>query len=309
MQTEIIKVESQIIAGNDPMQRIIDMVLDTVSVRTRPEYKRALTDFMSWYTATGQAGLNKAMINAHITALKQTGVTDSSINQRLAALRKFINEAADNGLIDYATAFAISKIPNIKIGGKKLGNWLTKDQASQMLNSPDVTTLKGKRDRAVLAVMLGGGLRRDEVSNLTVEHLQQREGRWVILDLKSKHNSTRTVPINAWVKVMIDNWLHSAGIYSGYVFRAFRKGDRLQAGQMHTQAIWDIVKAYAPVDDLAPHDLRRTFAKLSTKAGAPIAQVQKTLGHKSIQTTELYLGTDQDLVKAPSDYLEFDLSG
>ena len=309
MQTDIIKLETYVLQEAEPMQRIIDMVLDTVSSRTRPEYRRALTDFMTWYASTGRPGLSKATMNAHVAHLKAQGVTDSSINQRLAALRKFTNEAADNGLIDYATAFAISKIPNIKMGGKKLGNWLTKDQAAQMLTAPDTSTLKGKRDRAVLGVMLGGGLRRDEVCNLTVEHLQQRSARWVILDLKSKHNTTRTIPISAWVKVLLDQWLEAANIKAGYVFRAFRKGDRLQSGQMHTQAIWDIVKAYAPVEDLAPHDLRRTFAKLADKAGADTAQIQKSLGHKSIQTTELYLGTDLDLEKAPSDYLAFDLAG
>ena len=96
----------------------------------------------------------------------------------MAAIRKLAKEAADNGLIEETQA--IGRVGNIKIQGKKLGNWLSKEQASAMLNAPDVTTIKGKRDKAILAVMLGCGLRRDEVVTLIVEHLQQREGRWVI---------------------------------------------------------------------------------------------------------------------------------
>lgn len=299
---EIIKAGATL----DRMQTMIDMVLNAVSERTRPEYARALNDFMVWYKLTEQRGLTKATFNAHVTALKARGVTDSSINQRLAALRKFASEAADNGLIDYATAFAISKVKNISIEGGRLGNWLTQDQANQMLNAPDVSTLKGKRDRAVLAVMLGGGLRREEVCSLTVEHLQQREGRWVILDLKGKRNKTRTIPIKARIKVALDLWLQAANIQTGYIFRPLRRGDHVQNKRMNAQAIWNIVKAYSPVASLAPHDLRRTFAKLANKGGSSAAQIQKTLGHESVKTTEVYLGTDQDLQNAPSDCVDIE---
>ena len=173
-----------------------------------------------------------------------------------------------------------------------------------MLNAPDVTTIKGKQDKAILAVILGCGLRRDEVVTLTVEHLQQREGLWVILDLTGKHNRTRTVPMAAWVKSIIDQWLVGAEVGSGVLFRRIRRGGSLQAGGMTSQCVWDVVQLYAPVENFAPHDLRRTFAKLTDKAGAPLVQIQKTLGHASIQTTERYIGAGQDLQNAPSDYIK-----
>lgn len=286
------------------MRSIVDMVLDTVSDRSKRDYGRALNDFMTWYAATGQTAFNKAAVNAHIAALKAAGVPDSSINQRLAAIRKLAKESADNGLIEESAAQTISRVENIKRQGKKLGNWLTQEQAVAMVNSPDVTTLKGLRDRAILSVMLGCGLRREEVVKLEVKHLQQREGRWVILDLHGKHNRTRTVPMAAWVKALIDKYTEAAGVVSGALFRRIRKGDKLQDEGMQSQAVWDIVQAYSPVENLAPHDLRRTFAKLAAKGGAPLVQIQKTLGHASIQTTENYIGADQDLSMAPSDYIK-----
>lgn len=287
--------------------RVKSLVLDTMSDRSRRDYDRALTDFMVWYQSTGQPALTKAAVQAHVSALKAQGVTDSSINQRLSAIRKLALEAADNGLISESAAQAIRRVPNIKRQGKKLGNWLTKDQASAMINAPDTGTLKGLRDRAILGVMLGCGLRREEVAGLTVEHLQQREGRWVILDLQGKHNRTRTVPIAAWVKALIDDWTTVAGVTTGALFRPTRRGGHLQDGSMTAQAVWYVVEQYAPVKGLAPHDLRRTFAKLADKAGAPLAQIQKTLGHASVQTTERYVGNDLDLRAAPSDMIKLDL--
>ena len=99
--TEIVKYQPAQLAPVAPsFQAIIDMVLNTVSEHSKRAYGRALTDFMTWYQATGQTAFNKAAVNAHVTYLKAQGVTDSSINQRLAAIRKLAKEAADNGLID-----------------------------------------------------------------------------------------------------------------------------------------------------------------------------------------------------------------
>ena len=303
----ITKINSAIVTVDTTIGRIASMVLDTVSDRSKRDYGRALNDFMVWYAATGQAGLNKATVNAHVTYLKAQGVTASSINQRLAAIRKLAAEAADNSMIDESAAQAISRVENIKIQGKKLGNWLSREQASAMLNAPDTETIKGLRDRAILAIMLGCGLRREEVVTLTVEHLQQREGRWVILDLNGKHNRTRTIPMAAWVKALLDNWTAAASVRSGLLFRRILKGGHLQDAGMTAQAVWDVVQAYSPIEKLAPHDLRRTFAKLADKAGAPMVQIQKTLGHASIQTTERYIGADLDLLNAPSDFIKLDI--
>lgn len=287
--------------------RVSALVLSTVSPRSQRDYGRALDNFLAWHQETGQTGFNKAVVSDHVAYLKTEGVTDSSINQRLAAIRKLAAEAADNGLIDHSTAEAISRVPNIRRQGAKLGNWLSREQASAMLNAPDLATLKGLRDRAILAVMLGAGLRREELTSLTVEHLQQREGRWVIIDLQGKHNRTRTVPIASWIKSMIDDWVQAAGIEEGLLFRSIRKGGAHMGEAMTPQAIWYVVEQYSPVANVSPHDLRRTFAQLADRAGAPIEQIQRTLGHASLVTTERYLGHGLDLHHAPSDYIQLDL--
>ena len=288
------------------IQPIIKLVTDAVtSQHTARAYERALTDFIAWHSSAGQQGLNKATVQAHVSALRDRGVSASSINQRLTAIRKLALEAADNGLIDHSTAQAIGRVEGVRKEGKRLGNWLSKAQAQQLLELPEVTTVKGLRDRAILAVLLGCGLRREECAGLTLAHIQQREGRWVIVDLVGKRSKTRSVPMPSWAKGAIDAYAVRAGISDGVLFRSLRRGDKLQAEGMTSQAIFDVVRTYAAQlgVDVRPHDLRRTFAKLAHKGNASIDQIQLSLGHASIQTTERYLGVDQDLHSAPCDAL------
>lgn len=91
-----------------------------------------------------------------------------------------------------------------------MGNWLSLQQAQDLLSAPNIRTLKGLRDRAMLAVLLGCGLRRSEVAMLTFAHIQSRDVRWCIVDLVGKHGRVRTAPMPIWVKVAIDAWTSAA---------------------------------------------------------------------------------------------------
>jgi integrase len=103
----------------------------------------------------------------------------------------------------------------------------------------------------------------------------------------------------------IDQYVTAAGIAGGVLFRSVRRGDHLQEDGMTAQAIFDVVKTYAQQIgvEVRPHDLRRTFAKLAHKGNSPIEQIQLSLGHSSVQTTERYIGVQQDLHSAPCDML------
>ena len=306
------------------IQPIIELVTNAVtSHHTKRAYQRALTDFMAWY-ATEQAkgkegkanGFNKATVQAHVTDLREKGVSASSINQRLTAIRKLANELADTvigkdekgdpvTIITQGAAQAIGRVEGVRKEGKRLGNWLTKEQAQLLLELPNVSTVKGLRDRAILAILLGCGLRREECAKLTVGHIQQREARWVIVDLVGKRSKTRSVPMPSWAKYAIDSYMVAGAITSGPLFRSMRRGDKLQGDGMTAQAIFNMVKEYAAQIGvtLAPHDLRRTFAKLAHKGNSPLEQIQLSLGHSSVQTTERYIGVTQDLTSAPCDAL------
>jgi site-specific recombinase XerD len=132
-----------------------------------------------------------------------------------------------------------------KSKGVRVGNWLSVQQAQKLLNAPDVTTKKGLRDRAMLAVLLGCGLRRSEVAALTLKHIQQRDNRWCIVDLVGKHGRVRTIPVPTWVKVAIDAWTAAAGLTEGHVLRPVGRGDRVLGERMTEKVVWQLLQPYA----------------------------------------------------------------
>lgn len=284
------------------------LVLDSViSTHSRRAYDKALSDFLTWYAVNRNAeGLTKAIVQRYRTQLEAQGLAASSINVRLTAVRRLAAEAADNGLLAPDLASGIARVKGIKQQGVRTGNWLTREQAEQLINAPDIAKLKGKRDRALLALLVGCGLRRSELSDLEFAHVQQRDGRWVIVDIHGKGNRIRTVPMPSWAKVAIDQWAGAAALTDGRVFRSMNNKGQLTGNGLLAQNVMEAVAHYGRkigVEKLAPHDLRRTFAKLAHGGRAALEQIQLSLGHASIQTTERYLGVRQDLTDAPCDHL------
>lgn len=288
-------------------EKLKALALDSVtSLHSRRAYAAALDNFLGWYLGASRAPFSKAVVNAYKAHLEAAGLSASTINVRLSALRKLVAEAADNGRIPQELAASIARVRGVGQRGVRLGNWLDRRQAERLIQAPNAATLTGKRDRALFAVLLGCGLRRSEAVGLTFAHIQQREQRWVIVDLLGKHGRVRSVPMPSWAKAAIDRWSMAAGIHSGQVFRPINRGGRLTHESLGDKSIWWILRKYTPAlgfTNLAPHDLRRSYAKLAHQGQAPIEQIQISLGHASIQTTERYLGVRQDLGDAPCDHL------
>jgi len=219
-------------------------------------------------------------------------------------VRRLAYEAADTGLLSPELAAGIRRVKGAKRLGVRLGNWLTAEEAKALLHCADVQTLRGKRSRAILALGLGCGLRRSELAHLTVEQPQRREERWAIAELIGKGRHIRTVPVPNWVKSSVDTWTAAAGISSGRVFRCVSKRGSVWGTGISEKVVWCVVKecaAKAGILKLAPHDLRRTCARLCHVAGGEIEQIQFLLGHVSVQTTEQNLGCKQRLKNAVND--------
>ena len=292
----------------DPLAVLIsEAVSGLQSTHTRRAYTRDMQDFVDWLRTQGPVQLNKATVSRYKDWLVSHGRGETAINRALSAIRMMLRSAADNNHIDQRDAESAAKVRGIKRPGTKSGNWLTLDEASELLNAPDDAKMRGKRDRAILAALIGAGLRREELSGLTVEHIQQREGRWCIVDIRGKRNKVRTIPVAAWVKTLIDRWCDAAGITSGVIVAQLSKGGEVLAPATTTQALFRVVRKYGRAigkPRLAPHDLRRTHAKLARAAGASLEQIQITLGHESLDTTRKYLGTDIDYHNAPSDMIK-----
>jgi integrase len=291
-----------VIPSLDP---VLSLVTNSVaSPHTRRAYRAAITDFLFWCRAGGSPVFSKALVQEYRSALETRHLSASSVKVQMSAIRRLAAEMADNGMLDPQCALLIAKVRGPRRKGVRTGNWLSLQQAEALLALPDGCTTKGKRDRAVLSVLLGAGLRRMELCALQFDHLQQREGRWVIADLQGKHGRVRTVPVPGWCKAALDVWAQTAP-RRGHVFQPLNKGGRVTGDHLHPQTVYHLVRSYGLRLGLrlAPHDLRRTFAKLAHKGRAALEQIQLSLGHESIVTTERYLGVRQDLVDAPCDHL------
>jgi integrase len=282
------------------------------SVASQRTYGFAIDDFISWYCSEPRLAFGRTVVLRYRYYLESRQLAPATINLRLAAVRRLAYEASDNGLLSPDLAAGIRRVKGAKRLGIRLGNWLTSTQGRELLGVPDRASVKGKRNYAMLAVLLGCGLRRSELTRLTVSHLQQRDCHWAIVDLFGKGGHVRTVPVPAWVKVAIDSWLAIAGIDTGIIFRCVSRTGHVWGNRLSEKAVWWVVREYAKlagIDNLAPHDLRRTCARLCHSAGGELEQIQFLLGHRSVETTERYLGSRQRLVQAVNDHLGIEPPG
>ena len=256
--------ELTVVVKESEWRRLKLLVLDAVSSpTTRRVYNLALDEFIEWYDKGGRCGFTKSTVNAWRSSLESRGLGSSSINGRLSAVRKLAHEAGDNGMLAPEIASAICRVRGST--GIRTGNWLSLQQAQTLLNAPGIATLKGLRDRAILAVLIGCALRRSEVAALALARIQQLDGRWCIADLNGKHGRIRTVPIPTWVKVAVDAWTLAGRIETGLVFRPINRGSKVWGQRITEKVVWQLLRQYASdvgLPGIAPHDLRRTCAKL-----------------------------------------------
>src|SRR5258708_6803781 len=267
-------------------------------------YRHAIDEFVDWYCSEPRLALNRIVVLRYRSHLESRQLAPGTVNLRLGAVRRLAYEAADCGLLSADLAAGIRRVKGAKKLGVRIGNWLTAEQGQALWQAPDRDHLKGKRDRALLALLLASGLRRHELADLTFSHLQQREGHWAIVDLIGKAGHVRTIPVPDWVYGLLDDWTKAAGIDAGKLFRRVSSAGRAWGEAVTEKLVWHVVKEFAAkigVNKLAPHDLRRTCARLCRAAGGELEQIQFLLGHVSVQTTERYLGCTQRISSAVNE--------
>ena len=196
------------------------------SQHSRRAYRQALSDFFAWCALTAVTTLTKSVVIEYISELNKLRMSPATVNIALCAIRRLTAELADNGLMATDAAAAIQRIMGPRRRGVRLGNWLNIEDVERLVRAPDQTTLRGKRDRALLAVLVGAGLRRSEAAQLKFSHLQVREERWVIADLMGKDDRVRSIPIPAWTKQAVDQWAAAADLTSGQIFLRIDKAGR-----------------------------------------------------------------------------------
>jgi len=257
-------------------------VLHSLAAASSQEsYGHAINEFITWYCSEPRLAFNRTVVLRYRFFLEQKNLAPPTINVRLAAVRRLAYEASDTGLLSPELAAGIRRVKGAKRLGVRIGNWLTVDQSRTLLG-------------------------RAELVGLGTEDFQIREEHWVIADLVGKGKHIRTVPVPVWVKGAVDEWTTTAGINDGAIFRRVSRLGKIWGYRITAKAIWHVVKAAskrASIKTLAPHDLRRTCARLCHLAGGELEQIQFLLGYVSVETTERYLGCKQKLREAVNDNL------
>lgn len=259
-----------------------------------------------------KCGLSPTSVNSHLSTIRgryqERLLSSEGRDYFYSKLSAGIFPAEAKALIDeqiMRLQFAIDpKRTNAKgitrqdIADSEQGLRLTSEQASVLLRLPNVNTVQGLRDCALITVALCAGLRKMELCGLDVDDLRQcLNGELAIRVREGKGKKQRLVPYGAmsWCLVIVDSWLNIGGITDGAVFRSIWKGGRVRDPRLSVRAVEDIVKAYPVAIDgvlttVAPHDLRHTYARRLYEAGMGILEIQRNLGHSDHKITERYIG-------------------
>jgi len=282
------------------------------SPASRRVYEYAIDQFIAWYCSEPRLAFSRIVVVRYRMYLESRSLAANTINQQLAAVRRLAHEAADSGLLSPELAAGISRVKGVKQLGFRSGNGLSAEESSEVLKWARGNGMRAKRDYAMLALLFGCGFRRSELVGLELDEIQMRQGHWAVVDLIGKGGHIRTVPIPQWVKAALDQWVVAARVTEGRIFRAVARAGKVWGKGISQNVVWYVVKGCcerAGLEHIAPHDLRRTCAKLCHSSGGELEQIQFLLGHASVQTTERYLGCKQNLGHPVNDLFELRTEG
>lgn len=174
------------------------------SLQSRRSYQHAMDEYIEWYCSEPRLALNRAVVLRYRLQLEAKKLAASTINVRLAAVRRLAYEATDTGLLSPELVAGIRRVKGVPQLGRRVGNWLSVAEGKELLLGTTAETLRQKRDAAIISFLLGCGLRRSEVVALAFGDIQKREDHWAIVDLVGKAGHVRTAPVPAWVKTAVD---------------------------------------------------------------------------------------------------------
>lgn len=274
---------------------------------TKAQYKKALRN----YLATGNSLADSEALSRYAATVSSSSKAflKSAIRLWTQAMAKGAKSQADgtteNTSRIQATLWHLENIndaiqvPATK--GEKAHIWLTQAEVKRLVGLCD-ESLSGRRDRVVLSILLGAGLRREELANLTFDAKRQ-QGTRTVLEVVGKGSKSRIIPISEKLASILSEWQQIAS--DGFVARSV--GANREIGEsLSSVQIFRIVRQAGErigKPKLAAHDLRRTFAQLGYEAGVPITQLSKLLGHSNVATTQRYLNLDLDLETTASDFI------
>lgn len=236
------------------------------------------------------SALRRNHIQFVINKLRSRKIAPSTINLYLYAMKGVAKEAFSSDLMPQAAYLKITIMKGLTYQRLPVGRSLTAYQCKKLLNSCD-DSLRGKRDKALLALMMGCGLRRAEIVSLKLEHWNCKDSTFTFV---GKGNKQRKVYLPPDLEAIMTDWLQARGQEGGTLFPAIYKGSGdpvMKFKDMQPSSVYRIVQRYAKkakIPTITPHDLRRTFASRMLDAGVDLFVLQQSMGHSSLATTARY---------------------
>jgi len=262
---------------------------------TKRAYENAVKDFVL-FTGIKRPEEFRLVTPAHVIAwrddLGERILGGTTIRHRLAALSSLFQYLCDKNAVTHNPVKGVKRPKNEGDEGKTSA--LGDDQARKLLVAPDDETLKGLRDRAILATLLYHALRREELCKLTVKDFKHERRGVAHLKVSGKGEKTRYVPLHPAAGGLILEYLKVVGHGendTGALFRPVRNNRTGRLDKAITpDGIYRLVRKYSALlgFEIGAHALRATAATNALDHEADIAKVQEWLGHANISTTRIY---------------------
>jgi site-specific recombinase XerD len=278
-------------------------VAESTAASTRKAYRSDLTIFVGWCNAHGVEAMpaSPATIADFLASQANDSISPSTLNRRIAAIRYAheaagVNSPTTDKLVS-ATMKGIKRTIGARVEKKSAA---TVDRVYAMIAQCDTKTLQGKRDKAILLLGFAGAFRRSELTSLQVSDIEFVEAGAKVTIRKSKTDQEgegQSIAIyNGKLDVIgiLKEYLSTAGIVEGAVFRPITKSDKIRDQAITDKSIAKIVKRYAEAaglnpDDFSGHSLRSGFITSAAEAGANLFKIMDVSRHKSVQTVRGYV--------------------
>jgi integrase/recombinase XerD len=257
--------------------------------------KMPLKDFMN-FTGIQNPEEFRIVTRAHIIAwrddLLSRSLSSMSIRHRLAAISSLFEYLCEKNTVTHNPVKGVKRPAVESYEGKTPA--IGDHQARELLDAPDGSSLKGKRDRAILATLLYHALRRDELCRLKVKDFKQERRGVPHMKISGKGGKTRYLPLHPAASGLIHDYLDAAGHGledTGALFRsASNNRDKESQKPITPDGVYKLVQRYSEKlgFKIGAHSLRATAATNALDHQADIAKVQEWLGHANIATTRIY---------------------
>ena len=267
-----------------------------LSVHTVDSYGRDLAQFFARVEVDSLLDVKASDVSAFLQGQAEAGYDPRTQARRLSALRTFFDHLVDQGVLEGSPADGLEN-PRLP---KRLPHVLSQDEVERLIDAPDATTPLGLRDRALIEMLYGTGVRVSELCGLTMTDLDLQR---LLIRVTGKGSKERLVPFGIATRDLLTEWLEVGR--PPLVVKARQFTDRVfvnaRGARISRVGVWKILKKAQVLagvtKEVSPHKLRHSFATHLLQHGADLRTVQLLLGHENITTTEIYTHVTRDTLK------------